>query len=224
MALGNTSRVGLSDLLRAWSTLDVVGFEEAREIAALLGYDMKRPERQTSSDEWVLDSSGGTKPSQHLASREVTHEPEPPEAPPDSGEDVLLSFDRVAPPPLPSWWDQRETVGHHLRPAPVRHLILSPSHRTEVVLSMGRGFSAYGEVDAERLVELLARGAFPNRIPRHWVRSISYDVHLLIDRRDAMTPFREDAQSLARDFEQLLGNRLSRHVFVSSPLRVGGFF
>jgi hypothetical protein len=80
-----------------------------------------------------------------------------------------------------------------------------------------------GRIDVPALVQHVARGAVPTRVPRRPVPSLAYGVQLLVDRSPAMRPYRRDARALEADVRRVVGAaRLDVLRFAGSPWRGAG--
>lgn len=75
-----------------------------------------------------------------------------------------------------------------------------------------------GPLDAERLVDDLARLRVPSRLPRRSRRSINVDARVLVDFSDDMLPFRADIIMMLRKLRRLFGaDRLTVLRFAGRP-------
>lgn len=79
-----------------------------------------------------------------------------------------------------------------------------------------------GALDTDRLVDAIARGAFPPRLPRRPHRSLSAGVQLLVDLSPTMLPYRTDLVALIGDVHRVVGkDRVSVLRFAGDPWHVG---
>ncbi|GAA3868984.1 hypothetical protein GCM10022243_38220 [Saccharothrix violaceirubra] len=131
---------------------------------------------------------------------------------------------REEPPPMP--WTEADKLGtatvDRLRRALPHTPLLRDGVLAGIVGALVARPVADGEIDVERLVEVLAHGRPVAVLPRRVRHSLRFGAHLLLDRGEAMFPFRRDQDDLEHAVGAVVG-RTSRTTarFVTSPFEAG---
>jgi hypothetical protein len=215
--------VGLRDLAVAWATLGVDDRTEAEQIASILGYELcakPSPAEPAAPEPPPVNTPMPTRAAPRPIEPPSTDAPES-WRPSTIQDDYDVVEARVKPAPLPSWWTQTSPLVHVVKRVSKSTGLLAPAHQDEVVETLARDLGAVGAADVDALVHRLARREPIMRLPRLFVRTMAYRLHVLVDRRTPMTPYRPDVDWLIARLRDLLAERLEVHLFASDPRRVG---
>lgn len=202
--------IGLADLLRAASALEVEGLEGLRAIESALGVERRGarthrrtdpvPPEETPTGDRDFEASRASDPRDSAETRE--HD--------ESEDDVSEAPEAPAPDPFRLVeLEPRRRRAARLRSRPldlgppaktrIPTEPLVPARWTRSLLVRGLTQSSPGtELDVDALLDCAARGQTPRRIPFRNEQTLRRGVVLLVDRTPSFAPF-------ANDVEELLG-------------------
>jgi len=214
----STSAINLGDLARAFAELKPTNEASRLAIASTLGmfWDPPKPTkvavkpRPTHQRETLYE-----RPSQH----DIERLPTPPRVI-TSRLDHTRSEDAapsILVPPLEASAAESDSQ------SPLHEPLFFPRW-TRAILSAGLATnSEIGEIDIDRVVNILAKGHCLNKLPLLSTPTLTRGVQLLIDRSQAMTPFIQDQIRLHREILATVGSdRVTTLRFVGCPIRGAG--
>jgi hypothetical protein len=94
-----------------------------------------------------------------------------------------------------------------------------------ILSALSETFVEEGDLDADRLTDMISTGRAIERLPRTIVPTLRRGVQLLLDRASGMDPYRADQTALVAQFDAVLAeDRFTVVDFVSCPTRAGRGF
>jgi hypothetical protein len=96
---------------------------------------------------------------------------------------------------------------------------LLDTRRSRAILGSLAAAPGDGPIDVEAILRSVARGEALARLPYRLMPSLARGVQLLVDRSDAMLPFRLDTEGLERELRRLAGGSMEVLSFVACPSR-----
>jgi len=216
--------IGLGDLLRSLKGLDTRDPATAERIARSLGFTgiEANPVEETQG---VSGAAPRPRVSKKPAPENLPHRSGlPPVTPPvdlpaEILETEMTPIESMGPPSAPpEWLDKGPLLGDRRLPS-VPRAKLFPERSAKGVLTAAVATRRAGIApDIARLVQGLVRGRVLARFPYRPRPSVHRGVQLLMDTSDAMTPFLEDLDDLARELVSVVGkNATELYEFQGDP-------
>ena len=225
------AQVYIGDLLRSLDALGISSVPTAREVMRMLSLEDWHEILATQPSPPGSDTTAqADRPAQATDAAALPFSAAPSAAEADrvqhtlldAGESVhITSLPKGDPAPLPAWLAAVAPL-----PRPVKASTLAPESlldpRQERALHGGLAASLLpdGDIDVDRLAEVMASGHWPRELPRRLQWSTRHGLQVLVDEGPGMAPFRQDVErTLARLAALLPDDRVSRLSFVGCPTR-----
>lgn len=225
---GKSSTIFLGDLARAICELGVKDPEAIKLVAAMLGFSVSLPleEKKASRSE----TSAAPEVAAGAPVSSTTEDVNPDYAPAS----VSIAEDRQAIAiQLNQTAGQKETWIPEVEPLPRQEdgpivtppliPLFMPQWTRGILSAAFSTLADEGQLDIERVTELLARGENVERLPTLPALTLGRGVQLLLDKSQAMMPFIRDQAWVLREIRNVVGtNKVEVLRFIGSPLRGAG--
>jgi hypothetical protein len=221
------NEIWLGDLARAYAVLRPSTASERAAIASLLGF---QPQPEAEVQTAVTGPSGPLAKgslSRRRRRRPVVSlaRPTPAEDREQTAERTLIRPVRTDPGAAVVWTADALPMAtdEQLRAPPPHMPLFAPRSTTAMLQTLLSCLVPEGAVDTDSVVEQLARQRPVTWLPRRARRSLRFGVQVLIDRGEAMQPFRRDQQELAAQIIRVAGrDRTQLQYFIDSPFHGDG--
>jgi hypothetical protein len=221
--------ISIGDAIRAVVELRPRDEATADAIRALLGIDREEqidsfagigPWKPSTPDAVASAPVPSDRPLTSLGATQVTTAQ--PQGAPMIDLDVRLARTGAGPPPAPEWADAKADdmdVTARGKAPPPSPLFRPPRGRAILSTTLATVINE-GDIDLERVVEMLASGQMLSSLPRLPSLTLRRGVELLIDRGPGIDPFRGDVEWLVRNLDDILSDdQLEVSSFAGCPLR-----
>ena len=217
--------IWLGDVLDAWRLLGLVTAQDRAAAAAALGFDASLLIPSADEQRPSGSAPGAAEPSSAGSSAHAV--PVRAATPAAVIPSVIEDHDVLAIEEEPSWLVnakplEPEQPGHATwRPPHVP--LFRPQWTRHLMSAIAAVPIAEGTLDEPRLIDAVCRLRPVLHVPRRRRPTLRRGLHLLIDRGDAMMPFRRDADDLVRSLRTTVGrDQLTAATFVGTPLAEPG--
>jgi hypothetical protein len=221
------NEIWIGDLARAYATLRPSAEAERAAIARLLGLQSQPEAELQTPVPSAPPPSEQTRPhrQRRLRLAPLLVRSNPIEDGKDTAERTLIRPVRTDPSPAIVWAADAlpMATADQLR-TPLPHMpLFAPRSTTAMLQTLLSCLVPEGAVDMSLIVTHLARQQSLTGLPRRPRRSLRFGVQVLIDRGEAMQPFRRDQQELAGQIARVAGTeRTQLQYFIDSPFNIHG--